>query len=99
MLFRSTSNFDELLEKELIDKKFKKEYEQLEKEFFLAKEVIQLRKEQNLTQAELARKVGTSQPAIARLESGEYRNLSLAFVRKVAKALQAIPEIHLRKIP
>ena len=70
----------------------------MEKEFFLAKEVIQLRKEQNLTQAELARKVGTSQPAIARLESGEYRNLSLAFVRKVAKALQAIPEIHLRKI-
>jgi len=98
MIKMRTYNFDELLEKELKDKKFKKEYEQLEKEFFLSKEVIQLRKEQNLTQAELARMVGTSQPAIARLESGEYRNLSLAFVRKVAKALQAIPEIHLRKI-
>ncbi|KKN15502.1 hypothetical protein LCGC14_0985480, partial [marine sediment metagenome] len=51
-----------------MNKKLKKEYEQLEKEFFLAKEVIKLRKEQNITQAELAKKVGTSQPAIARLE-------------------------------
>lgn len=49
-----------------------------------------------MTQKELAAKAGTSQPAIARLESGRYRNVSLAFLRKVGKALGAQPEVHLR---
>ena len=59
--------------------------------------MILLRKTKNLTQKELAKLAGTSQPAIARLESGNYKNLSLSFIRKVAEALGAIPEIHLRK--
>ncbi len=42
--------------------------------------------------------VHTSQPAIARLESGNYKNLSLSFIRKVARALHAFPEIHIKKI-
>jgi DNA-binding XRE family transcriptional regulator len=68
------------------------------KEKELATEFIRLRKEQNLTQEELARRAGTSQPAIARLESGNYHNLSLSFIRRVARALNASPEIHLRRI-
>lgn len=89
--------FENLRKKELKDKEFKNEYDSLEKEFSLAKEIIELRKLNNLTQKELAEKVGTSQPAIARLESGNYKNLSLSFLRRVAKALGAIPEIHLKK--
>jgi predicted transcriptional regulator len=73
------------------------EYENLEDEFELAKEVIELRKKNKLTQKELAEQVGTSQPAIARLESGSYQNLSLSFLRRLADALGAVPEIHLRK--
>ncbi|WP_156104687.1 helix-turn-helix domain-containing protein [Spirochaeta lutea] len=73
------------------------EYEKLEEEFILAKEVMELRKEKNLTQTELAKEVGTSQPAIARLESGNYKNLSLKFLRKVAEALGAVPEVHIKK--
>ncbi len=75
----------------------RKEYEKLEEEFILAKEVIELRKEKNLTQMELAKEIGTSQPAIARLESGNYKNLSLKFLRKVAEALGAVPEVHIKK--
>ncbi|MBB6482687.1 helix-turn-helix domain-containing protein [Spirochaeta isovalerica] len=90
-------NFDDLLNKELENPEFRAEYEALEDEFTLAKEVMELRKSNNLTQKDLAKLAGTSQPAIARLESGNYKNLSLSFIRKVAEALGAIPEIHLKK--
>ena len=90
-------NFDNILAKELENPEFKSEYDALEEEFSLAREVMQLRKNSNLTQKDLAKLAGTSQPAIARLESGNYKNLSLNFIRKVAEALGAVTEIHLKK--
>ena len=89
--------YEDLLKEQLKDKAFRAEYEALEEEFTLAKEIIALRKSLNLTQKELAQQIGTSQPAIARVESGNYRNLSLSFLRRLAHALGAVPEIHLRK--
>ena len=89
--------YEDFLAEQLKDPEFKKEYEALEEEFTLAKEVIQLRQRLNLTQKELADRIGTSQPAIARVESGTYRNLSLSFLRRLAVGLDAVPEIHLRK--
>ena len=91
-------NSELLLKKQLKNKEFRKEYNVLEKEFELAREVIRLRKEAHLTQKQLAEKAGTSQPAIARLESGEYKNLSLSFLRKIGEVLGAIPEVHLKKL-
>lgn len=91
-------NFDSLLEQELKDKNFKEAYDSFNEKFTLSKEIIRLRKTNHLTQKELAEKVGTSQPAIARLESGNYKNISLTFLRKVALALGTTPEIKLKKI-
>jgi len=91
-------NFDSVLEKELKNKNFKEAYESFNEEFALAKEIIKLRKTNHLTQKELALKVGTSQPAIARLESGNYNNVSLSFLRKVALALGTTPEIKLERL-
>jgi len=93
---RSTK-YDDFLNEQLKDAAFREEYEALEEEFTLAEEVIRLRTQSKLTQKELAERTGTSQPAIARLESGNYKNLSLSFLRRVAKALNAVPEVHLRK--
>jgi len=90
------TNYKDMKASALKDKAFAKEYEALREEFELASEVIELRKQRNMTQKELAVKAGTSQPAIARLESGRYKNVSLAFLRKVGKALGAEPEVHLR---
>lgn len=70
----------------------------LEEEFLIAKEVIRLRLEANLTQKELAEKIGTSQPAIARLESGSYKNLSLSFLNRVGRALGTVPVLYFKKI-
>ena len=89
--------YEDFLKQELKNPKFRKEYESLEGEFALAKEIIELRIKSKLTQKQLAQQIGTSQPAIARLESGSYRNVSLSFRRRIADALGAVPEIHLRK--
>ena len=89
--------YEEFRGEQLKDPELRKEYEAIEEQFTLAKEVIELRKEMNLTQKQLAEQIGTSQPAIARIESGSYRNLSLSLLRRLADALGAIPEVHLRK--
>ncbi|MFP3041380.1 helix-turn-helix domain-containing protein [Treponema primitia] len=89
--------FEDLLEKKMKDVEFRQEYERLDKEFELAEEIIKLRIEKNMTQKDLAQIAGTSQPAIARLESGKYSNISMSFLRKIGKALNAIPEIHFKK--
>lgn len=51
-------------------------------------QVARLRILRGMTQAELAEKVGTQQPSIARLENGT-KSPSLSFLNKVAKALNA----------
>ncbi|OGN07258.1 MAG: transcriptional regulator [Candidatus Wildermuthbacteria bacterium RIFCSPLOWO2_01_FULL_48_29] len=75
--------------------KIKKAYDELGPEFEFASMLIKKRIEKGLTQGELARKVGTKQSAISRLESGGY-NPSLALLKKVAKALNADVKISIR---
>lgn len=88
--------YEDFLEEQLSDEEFRNEYNEIEEQFTIAMEVIALRQKHHLTQKELAERVGTSQPAIARLESGNYRNLSLSFIRRIAQALHAVPEVHIR---
>lgn len=77
------------------DPAFKQAYEDLEPEYQIVRAIIERRIQKGMTQAELARKVGTRQSAIARLESGTY-NPSLRFLKKVAKALDAQVKISLK---
>ena len=93
-----TYSYRKLLEKELKNPAFRREYGKLGKEFAIAQEVIRLRLQAGLTQQALAGKVHTSQPAIARLESGQYRNLNLSFLNRIGRALGAVPEVHFRKV-
>lgn len=72
--------------KKLKDPAFRKEYDALEPEFALARELIGARVKAKLTQEEVARRMGTSQSAVARMESG--RGLpSTTSLRKYAKAV------------
>jgi len=60
----------------------------------ISKIVISLRKSAHLTQAELAKKASTTQPVIARLESGtDNRIPSLELLARIAKASHA--KLHL----
>jgi DNA-binding XRE family transcriptional regulator len=79
---------DDLRER-LKDPEFKKAWEEPTGDVYLdtAWEIIQARKKKKMSQAALAKKVGTSQQAVARLENPSYRGRSLATLEKVAKAL------------
>jgi predicted transcriptional regulator len=91
-------DYDEMLEKELKDPMFRKEYEALEEEFEVARQIISLRLKKGLTQKDLAEKVKTSQSCIARLESGVYQNLSLSFLRRVGAALGVAAHVKFQKL-
>lgn len=85
-------SYKEIKKKLLKDACVRKAYQELEPEFELARTVIEMRLKKGLTQAVLAKKIGTKQSAVARLESGRY-NPSLVFLDKVASALGAKLEV------
>jgi len=60
-------------------------YDEFEAEQQLVVALLDLRKAQNLTQADLAKRVGTSQANISKLESGKF-NPSVALLKRLAKA-------------
>jgi ribosome-binding protein aMBF1 (putative translation factor) len=70
----------------LRNKEIKKAYDELGPEFALVQMIIEKRNERGLTQAALAKKLGTKQSAISRLERGTY-NPTVSFLQKLAEAL------------
>ncbi len=68
------------------DPALKEKLERIEPEYQIIRQIIKARIEQNITQAELANRIGTRQSNISRLERGDY-NPSLQFLNKVAKGL------------
>lgn len=67
------------------DPKYRKSYDALQEEFALVRAVIEARKGAGLTQQQLARRMGTTQPVVARLEAGKTRP-SLRTLERLADA-------------
>jgi len=72
--------------------KIKAEYDRLQPEFAMIQAVIDARMKTGVTQKELAKRIGTKQSVISRLESGR-ANPSVAFLKRFAQALNARLEI------
>lgn len=89
-------SFDDFKKKMLKNPAIKKECDALEEEFALIGELLTARTKAKLTQAQVARRMGTSQSAVARLESGHAP--SLTSLRKYAHAVGRKVEIKLSKI-
>lgn len=89
---RKHLDFDEFLKESLKNPKIKAEYDKLQPEFALIQAVIDARVKKGVTQEALAKKVGTKQSVISRLESGR-ANPSVAFLKKLAQALNSHLEI------
>jgi len=68
------------------DPEYRREYEKLEPEFQIARALIEARVKKKMTQAEIAKKAGTKQPVISRLE-GAQGSPSLSLIKRIAKAL------------
>lgn len=79
---------------QLKDPEFAREYEALGPEFEVIEQILALRLKRGLTQRQLAERVGTQQPSIARLERTRGAT-DLNFLRRVAQALDARLEIRL----
>jgi DNA-binding XRE family transcriptional regulator len=86
--------YEQVMEELLQDPEFARAYKELEPEFQIIRQVIALRNQQKMTQAELAKRVGTKQSSIARMESkGQIANLHL--LQRVAEALDARVDVRL----
>ncbi len=59
----------------------------------VAGKIYQLRHHAGLSQAELARRVGTTQSVISRLEDADYEGHSLAMLNRIAAAVERRVEI------
>lgn len=85
-------DFDEELAKELKNPEFKKMFDEYGRQLELSYALLQLRKKKKMSQLTLAKKVGTTQSNIARVEGGQ-QNFTVAFLGKIAAALDAKLEI------
>ena len=74
----------------------KAEYAALADEYALLDEFLKARAAQGLTQAQVAEKIGTTQSAVARMESGQGKHSpSLATLSRYAEALECRLEVRL----
>jgi DNA-binding XRE family transcriptional regulator len=90
---------EQMVAKMLKDPAVRAEHERLNREeFAILDEILAARREAGLTQAQIAERMGTKAPAIARLESalasGKH-SPSLSTLRKYAAALGKRVEVHL----
>lgn len=77
---------------------FKVAYNEMEMEFTLLRELLLARQKAGLTQAEVAKKMGTKPPAVTRLEtalSDQRHSPTIATLKKYAQAVGCTLEIHL----
>ena len=74
----------------------KAQFDQFGDEYGFLDEFLKARSEQGLTQAQVAEKIGTTQSAVARMESGKGKHSpSLATLSKYAEALGCKLEVKL----
>lgn len=93
---RKKTTYEQDLERDLKDPRFREMYERERAAALIAVEIREARRRRNWTQTELARRVGTSQSAIARLESGTYGRYTVDVLRRIARATGSRLEVRLK---
>jgi len=78
--------FDEFLNEQLKDAELKAEYDNLEPEFAIIQAVIDIRKQQKLTQKELSELTGIAQSDISKLENGN-ANPTIHMLQRLAEGM------------
>lgn len=79
--------FKDRLKEDLKESEFRRHYETYELPARLAVQIARLRRSKQLTQLELAQRIGVSQQFVARLENSEHTIPSLRTLERVAQAL------------
>ncbi len=94
---KKMTNFERYLEEELKDPDFKERFERAGEAWEMAMKLAALRKRAGLSQKELARKAGTTQQQISRMESPSYEGHSLSMLRRIAAVLGATVHVDIHR--
>lgn len=81
------------LDKKLANPKFRKAFRQEYEKLSIGEQLLRLRLEAGMTQAEVAKKVGTTASAISRYENAEYDRYELQTLRKIVEACGGVLRI------
>jgi len=76
-------SFEQYLAQQMKNKAFRKAYKEESHRLEIAYRILQLRKQQRLSQKELAQKLNTTQSVIARMEAGQ-QNFTTDTIQKIA---------------
>lgn len=79
------TDYEQMRDELLKDPKLKKLYNEHGKQLEVSYQVLQLRKKAKMSQAKLAREIGTTQSNIARMESGR-QNFTIGILARIAQA-------------
>jgi transcriptional regulator with XRE-family HTH domain len=93
---KQRTNFDLYLAERLKDPYFAERFKKAGEAWDVAIKLSSLRKACGLSQRELAKRVGTSQQQISRLESPSYEGHSLSMLRRVADVLGATVHLEIQ---
>ena len=88
--------FDDMLNEQLKDINFRKEYEDIQPEMDVIRAIIDARTAQNLTQKELSKRTGINQADISKLENGT-RNPTVNLLKRLAEGMGM--ELRIQFIP
>lgn len=80
-------DFQEYLTKRLKNPRFRKYYDEYGKQLEVAYQILMLRKQKRISQTELAKKIGTKQSNIARMETGQ-QNFTTDTLQKIASVFK-----------
>jgi predicted XRE-type DNA-binding protein len=79
------------------DPDFTRQVEEALQEMKLEQDLVELREARGMSQQQLARTLGVSQPAVAKLESGKWKNLELRTLIRTVHALGGKVRIQIMK--
>ncbi|MBI5193856.1 MAG: helix-turn-helix transcriptional regulator [Nitrospirae bacterium] len=87
--YTSGTTLGEYKAEQMKNPEFKKAWDDLEPEFELLGSMIKARERKKISQAELAKRLGTKQSAISRLERGAFSKATVETLKKIADALDS----------
>ena len=93
---RRQTNFDLHLGEQLKDPDFEEKFRNSNEAWSVAIQLASLRKKSGLSQKEVAKRVGSSQQQISRLESPSYGGHSLSMLRRVADVFGATIHVEIQ---
>lgn len=82
---KKNNDFQKYLENNLNNAEFKKHFDEYGKQLEIAYQILQLRKKIKMSQKELAKKIGTTQSNVARMETGR-QNFTTNTLSQIALA-------------